>query len=505
MKILTAKEMARIENVSFKDGFDENTFMEQAGLGIANTLLKTTHCKQITLLVSKGNNSGDAYVTGRLLLQKGYQVVSIEIPSSSRSPLCEKKRNAFIELNGKIESYQKGILSSLPKTCFLDGLFGTGFKDEMKNPYAELCSEVNASKHPIISIDIPSGLNGSTGIASNSAIKATHTFFLGSPKLGFFIQDGPRHIGKLSSVDFGLPKNYMEQAKSELILFEKEWISTNPRALNPQRHKYDSGSILCYAGSEQMPGAALLSCMGALRSGAGIVYLHTESKSALPSRPPELIISEGSLTEAPQSAFKKAKALIIGPGLDETEKNKQGLINLLQSVQVPSVIDAGALNLIASGKIPIPRGALLTPHIQEMHRLLGFNEKRPIDEEFLKHCQEFAKTHQITLLLKGSPTFIFHKEDAAIAIDTACAGLAKAGTGDVLCGILASFLSRGHCAKSSAILGTYLHALAGKAVCNERSHLSLTASDLIDKLPYIIKKLLSPVESYQEDFHLCLS
>lgn len=506
MKIIRAEEMARIERLSFEGGCSEEAFMEQAGLGITNTLLSITKKSHITLLVSKGNNSGDAYVVGKYLLQKGYFPLALEISTKNRSSLCEIKRKEYLKGGGEIKTYREGIVEHLPSTVFLDGLFGTGIKGEMEEPYTQLCAEVNASNHLIISIDIPSGLNGTTGIASKNTLQANHTIYLGCAKTGFFIHDGPKHTGTLHFVDFGLPLEYLEKASVDMQLFQKSYVCRKPRALKATRHKYENGCILSISGSKSMPGAALLNCMGAFRSGAGIVYLHTGKGTLLPQRPWELIVSEGEVNEIPEKLFKKAHALVIGPGLEETSSNQKSIVKLLKESNIPSVIDASALNMIAStNNLTFPRNSVLTPHLQEMHRLLMLKERSPIDLPFLKLCQDYARINKVTLLLKGAPTFIFDGNAPPIAMLEGCAGLAKAGSGDVLSGIIAAFLARGFTSKKSALLGTYIHSLAGKYAADEKSHLSLTASDLIDKLPLAIKNLISPIQNYQEDLDICLS
>ncbi len=512
MKVLSAEEMSRIERVAFSKGYSAETFMEQAGLGIATEIEKwlVGHSlpKHITLLCGKGNNTGDAYVAGTHLIQRGFTVLAIDAAEqeNSLSPLCKKMKQRFIAHGGLLHPYKKGITTSIHTAAWVDGLFGTGFRGEMKANYANLCAEVNASGLPILSIDIPSGINGNSGTACPQALKADLTIFLGLPKTGFFIREGYDHIGSLVKVDFGLPSSLIEAAKAELELFDPSSIKIKRKRIKRTRHKYESGCVLGLSGSPEMPGAALLAAEAALRSGAGMVYLigNKATLKQMQTRPKEVICHESPVYAPPEKLLSKSTSLFVGPGLREDRKEGQKLTDFLCSINKPVVIDAEALNCLAkSSNLRFPKQALLTPHLQEMHRLLGFSERHDKDRAFYKACQDFTIEHNTTLLLKGGPNFLFTPLSLPVILPEGNPGLAKAGTGDVLSGVLAALLARGYTPPNAAIFGAHLHGRAANLACRKLSHHGMMASDLIAYIPRAYAEMMHPLQTYQEDFEPC--
>jgi NAD(P)H-hydrate epimerase len=212
MKVVTSKEMAHIESLAYEEGSSEEQFMEEAGKGVAEAVHsfceKRKLVKHIILLCGKGNNAGDAYVAGRYLLKKNYQVFAFQIDDLQECTILTRKNHSnFVNKGGiaqQIKSVEEIIFPN--EGAIVDGIFGTGFHGIAKEPYASAIKKANQSGLPIIAIDIPSGLSGNTGIADGPAIHATETLFLGQPKIGFFLQDGWNRVGKLQQVDFGIPK-----------------------------------------------------------------------------------------------------------------------------------------------------------------------------------------------------------------------------------------------------------------------------------------------------------
>lgn len=220
MKVVSAKVMAELEARAYQMGFTERDFMENAGRGIADATHEYIEHNQlphtIWLLCGKGNNAGDAFVAGRYLLEKGYQVIAVQPDELEQcSPLCQQNGRRFIDKKGKIVN-QIGPFD--PQGVILDGIFGTGFHGEARAPYAPLIAAANASGLPIIAVDIPSGLNGTTGHVEGAVIRASMTLFLGLPKSGFFLEEGWNVVGRLQQVDFGLPSAIVEEAPAEFLL-----------------------------------------------------------------------------------------------------------------------------------------------------------------------------------------------------------------------------------------------------------------------------------------------
>ncbi|MGD2170370.1 MAG: NAD(P)H-hydrate epimerase, partial [Chlamydiota bacterium] len=248
MKIVTADEMKRIEKMAFEEGFSENQFMEIAGTRVGeyvhDFVEKNKIPKKVFLLVGKGNNGGDAYVAGTYLLQKGYTVEAFHLAElESSSPLNQFYCERFIESGGRVEFLKEIKNLSFPSTgLIVDGLLGTGFKGQLEGLYLDVIEMANDSCLPIVSIDIPSGVNGTTGIVETKAIFASMTVYLGMAKMGFFINDGWNHVGKLVYADFGLSEKFIELAKEEANLFTDENV-TLPKLIR-KRHKYQTGYVI---------------------------------------------------------------------------------------------------------------------------------------------------------------------------------------------------------------------------------------------------------------------
>lgn len=486
MQIVSPKQMAFLEKQGVQQGASEKSYMERAGLELSSCIDRLSPAKQACLLVGKGNNGGDAFALGTHLLKAGWQVEAIQA-SKELSPLSQSYKEDFLALRGTLthELPHEGIL--------VDALFGTGFKGKAQEPYASLITRANQSGLPIFAIDLPSGLNGDTGAVEGEAIRAAVTLYLELPKKGFFLQEGWRHVGKLVKISFGLDPSLLALIEHDMTLLEQGLLKPLLPPIIPDRHKYQAGVVGVLAGSPGMPGAALLASKGALRSGAGLVrLLHPKGMEAeLSSSPWELIKAPYTSVHDILETFEKSTAVLIGPGLGRDPKTRNLLKELLPNIHKPCLIDADALTLIAEDKLPIPQGAVLTPHIGEMMRLLPHASPKPHTTEFLHTCQHFAEKYGITLVLKGGPTFIFHPASPIRVCPFGDPGMATAGTGDVLSGVIAALLAQHSTPENSALLGTCLHGMAGEAAAQQMGSYSLIASDVVEALPHAFFHLQS--------------
>ncbi len=501
MKVVSASTMAEIESRAYQEGYQEEDFMEKAGEGIAfaTQAFVQEHRlpRRIWLLCGKGNNGGDAFVAGRYLLRAGYFVTALLLAAPGEcSPLCRRNQERFTDQGGH-------LLKDIPELdsgVLLDGIFGTGFRGTIQGPYASLIEKANKSKCPLLAIDIPSGLDGSTGEVSGPAIRATETFFLGLPKIGFFLKEGWNFVGKLRHIDFGLPLSFSEQAAAPFELLSQEEVSAWLPPIKRNRHKYQAGYVIGLAGSLTMPGAALLSSLAALRGGSGMVRLFYPKgmEAELAGSPYELIKLPYSYDQPQEvlETMQKAKATFVGPGLGRSEQVLQVLKQVLPFLSQPCVIDADALTLFAEHPFSLPSQTILSPHTGEMQKLLGSSSSLSLDLELLETCQKYAEEHRVTLILKGAPTFIFHPKKRPFVNPTGDPGMATAGSGDVLTGLLASLLSQGLDCHKAALLGVYLHGLAGELAAKERrTSYGMMATDLIAQFGSAYESLLSKVSN----------
>lgn len=485
MKVVTPDEMRRIETQSYKSGFSDCEFMEKAGFYIAKEtekyVIENDCVRKIFLLVGKGNNGGDALVAGRILCEKGFDVTAILLSSlKDCSPLCQKNFQLFLSQSGK---FVQDIPAFGREGVILDGIFGTGFKGKMGFPYDQLIREANRSGLPILAIDIPSGLDGKTGQIDGEVINATETLFLGLPKTGFFIGQGWNVCGRLKDIDFGMPLAQIDEAKSDFCVIQASFAASLLPKIQRNRNKYQTGYVCGLAGSLNMPGAALLSATAALRGGAGMMRLLYPQimGTALSCAPYEVIRVPYSYDNAQAviEQLQHGNAVFIGPGLGREKEVGDLLQKVVPVLDVPCVIDADALFFFSEREYKLPSKTIFTPHAGEMKRLLHDTEKLKVDLDYLKKCQNFTDTHKVTLIHKGAPTFIFSPGESIFVNPTGDPGMATAGSGDVLTGLLAALLSQGLNPHHAALLGVFLHGLAGELSSKKRgSSYGMMASDL---------------------------
>ncbi len=476
--VLTAQEMVRIEQMAIADGMDQEMFMQKAGEKVALFVEKKfLRAAKILLLVGKGNKGGDALASGGALLKKKSRVHALTIYSlEESSELNRLMRRRFEEGGGECVSIDVDFSSY---DLIVDGLLGTGFQGKLDPLLARVIERANHSRLPILAIDLPSGLHGTTGEGSESAIQATATVALGCPKSGFFLRNGWNCVGELIVEDFGLPQKYIEQAKifAELPTFSE---LQNPRLVR-NRHKYQAGYVLGYGGSKALSGAPKLASLAALRSGAGIVRLFypKEAEANMCNSFPELIHAPWE-EAAWLHELSRASSIFVGPGLGSSPCMRDWLVKYLSQATQPCVIDADAL---ISDLSCLPKNVVLTPHRGEVLRLLNI-KKAPSDEELLALCQNLCDQTGAILVLKGAPTFVLGPQRNFKVIPYGDPRMATAGAGDVLTGMIASFLAQGLSCWHAAILGAVLHARTGEKMAKIKNSCGLIASDLIDGLSW---------------------
>ena len=499
MKVISANEMARIETMAFSEGASDWEFMEQAGAGAAKIVEEyiqaNSLAKFVTILCGKGNNAGDGYVVARLLQKKGYQIKVYHLfPIENCSPLCQENYHlfkgeegdvTFVERLGELEFPKEGVL--------IDALLGTGFKGAVTGVMAWVIVRANESGLPILSIDIPSGLNGNTGVVERTSIQADTTIFLGLPKTGFFIEDGWNCVGKLRFVDFGLDLDYIQHANPDFILLSKENVAPLLPRIHRSRHKYSAGYVVGLSGSKLYSGAPILSGWSCLRSGAGIVRIFHPEDAVLAHQPYELI--KETYKEGEEDRILKtmntASSVFMGPGTGTQAYTKRLLLKACRELDVPCVLDADALNVLAEEKhAKLPKCLVMTPHMGEMRRLLGVSEKEGLSIHFIAQCQNYVNEKRVTLILKGGPSFIFHPYTKPMVNPFGNPGMATAGTGDVLTGMVSAFLAQGLTPRNAAMVSLFLHSIAGDSVAQQKTEYALIASDLIERIPVAFRSVL---------------
>lgn len=496
MKVVNAHEMKRLEEATYARGTSEESCMNQAGRGVAFAAMQCIaklHLRpEIALFAGKGNNGGDAFVAARLLHEGGFHVVVFATaPIEKSSPLNQLQRRRFEEQRGKVFESPPEKIDLTPFDLLIDGLLGTGFQGALSGPLVAWVDKINASGKPVLGIDLPSGLDATEG-ALGPVVRCHQTLCLGLPKSGCFLDESWNSVGKLSTFDFGLGKKAQEEASAEFEFIDRVSIKSLLPPLIRTRHKYAAGYVIGVGGSPGMPGAPLLAARAAFRAGAGLVRLfHPQEMSAeFGHAPLELIREAYEMPMDWQERMQKARALFIGPGMRPDEEGRQLLEALLRALDKPAVIDAGALALLSQNSTRLPPQCILTPHRGEMERLLHL-EERLSTRALLAKTQEFVEAKGVTLVLKGAPTFILSPGRIPFISAEGDPGMATAGTGDALTGILAALLAQGKSPLEAALLGVTLHGRAGELAAERLSSYAMMAGDLIEALPEVFKELAS--------------
>lgn len=448
------------------------------------------HSTKYAVFCGRGNNGGDGLAIARLLLLAG-QNVEVYVLQGEKS--SEDFTTNLDQLNKFTDSKEISSSADLPnisnETVVIDALFGTGLNKPPEGIAAELINHINASGNQVIAIDMPSGLFADTASIGNIIVQAGVTLSFQINKLAFMLAENKSFTGEIVIVDIGLHPSYYEQTPTLFYTATKELINSIYKPRNQFGHKYNFGHALLFAGSRNMMGAAVLCAKACLRSGAGLVTVHTEegTQGIIQSALPEAITS----TEDNFDLLLAKKAAIgIGPGLLVSDVNTNLLKKIISTYEKPIVIDASALTILA-GNISLlqQRGfaaPVLTPHSGEFDRLF---DKRQGDFERMKKAIEMAATLNCYIALKGHHTLVACPDGDAFFNTTGNAGMATAGSGDALTGILTGLLSQGYTQKEACILGVYLHGLSGDLAASKISQEALIAGDIIDHIGTAYQKI----------------
>jgi ADP-dependent NAD(P)H-hydrate dehydratase / NAD(P)H-hydrate epimerase len=479
-KIVSASAMAAFEKTIIeKDQSLGEIFMDAAALGMLSQLeskvLSKMSFEKVLLLVGTGNNGGDAFVLGSLLLKLGYSVVAYQI-SDKLSALSDLKAHLFEKDGG--ERFVLDTADHFDATghdLIIDGLLGTGFNGKLSGLILQLIKKVNEADTFVFSIDIPSGVEGDTGLVSTEAINADMTAYLGALKMGHLFDEGYRHSGDLCYVDFGMS---VDQLPAKMALSNFGALYTNLPKHEKKEHKYSVGKVLVIAGSKSMPGAASLACFAAYRSGAGLVKNFTLNPSQ--NHHLEVISALVNVDEIKED-LNNSRALLIGPGLGKSDEAKDVCSFVSKLSDIATVIDADALSLM--NRFPID--AILTPHRGELLKLLNL-DKSSSEMILLEEAKKFARKHKVIIVYKGVPTVIISSEETDLCILAGNPGMATAGSGDVLSGIITSFLAQGVEPLEAAGLAVMAHGRAGDFASQKFSMRSMVASDIIDSLHEVL-------------------
>ncbi len=463
--------------------------------------------KSVLIVAGEGNNGGDGLVLARCLLQEGAfpSVFFVAEPPTKK----EAKINyeIFDKMGGRIVQGEKGweeLPALLQKNeLIVDAVFGTGLSRPIGERVAGVIQKINQSGKKVVALDIPSGISADTGKVLGEAVRANVTITYGLPKIGHFLFPGASCRGELFVEEIGIPSSLIQQAGIKTDLLEASLIKEIlPKKRKKESHKGTFGHLLVLAGSRGKRGAGALCCKAALRSGAGLVTwgLPEGLNSPDPFIPEVMTLPlpetrEGAIglkaEEAILSSIVNKDGIAIGPGLGTDPETRALLKKILPQLTIPIVLDADGINLITEEKELLKKlkgPVLLTPHPGEFGRFLGIDSEA-VQNERLPLITQAAKAYRSYFLLKGAYSLIAAPDESVWINPTGNPGMATAGTGDVLTGMIAALAVQGIPLLKAAQAGVYLHGLAGDMAVEEKGEIGMIATDLIEKIPDAIKQI----------------
>ena len=507
-RLVTGRQMARIDRRAIESGIPGAVLMESAGRGVAHVLdglLGGFRDRIVVLLCGKGNNGGDGFVVARLASRGGAAVrvflfaASEEVAGDARLQLDRARACGLRveEVRGR-EDLREIRQALTGAHAAVDALLGTGIRGGARGPTADAIALLQEERCPIVAVDVPSGLDADTGRADGPCAAAACTVTFGQPKRGHFFYPGRTLCGRLHLIDIGLPPSAVAAEPPEAHLIAAYGGSLLLPERSPDAHKGDCGRVVLLAGSVGLTGAAVLSATAALRAGAGLVTVGV----------PESLndILEVKLTEAmtrPLPEVRRARCvslrargeilrlaagadcLALGPGLGVHRETVELVKRLICDVRIPMILDADALNALAgeAGRLKaLAAPAVVTPHPGEFSRLTGAGISEVRADPIGAACG-LAESAGVTVVLKGAPTVVATPDGKAFVNPSGNAGMATGGAGDALTGLIAALIGQGLEVAQAACLGVYLHGLAGDLAAETRGQSGLIAGDIVAALP----------------------
>jgi len=511
MKIVTSAQMQALDRRTITEAKVPGlTLMERAGAGVVaamESVFGSPAGKRVTVLCGKGNNGGDGLVVARLLRKRGARVRVLLLAKAT-----DLTGDAKLTYRRFVASAGVSAVWSMPApdriagclvSCdwLVDALLGTGLSTPVSGLYRVAIEAMNESAAPTTSVDLPSGIHADTGAIMGIAVRARLTVTFGLPKLGLYVGPGIDHAGTIRIVDIGIPAAYVEAVESGISLMTLAEARHRLPSRRPSAHKGTYGHAAIIAGSVGKTGAAAMVARAALRVGTGLVTVATP-RSVNDTLEAKLL--EAMTVPMPETkartlarsaleslvAFTNARsAVAVGPGLTTHPETVELVHALIPRIECPSVLDADALNalagrtaLLASCKVP----PVLTPHPGEMARLEEQATPQSINADRVGSAGRFARGRGVILVLKGARTVVAHPDGRVAICPTGNAGMATAGTGDALTGMIVGLLAQRLDPWDAANAGVFFHGLAGDLAAADIGPAGMTAGDLIERIPHAL-------------------
>jgi NAD(P)H-hydrate epimerase len=511
MKLATAAQMKELDRQAIEERkIPSIDLMERAAEGVFKAVLEMLperpgKCR-VAVFCGAGNNGGDGIAAARMLHMKGVRVRAFLVGSFEKmTPDAMEETRRLSESGVELELYKRDDLSQSAwargSHVLVDAIFGVGLSREVApdSLYASAINLINECQGKVVAADIVSGLSADTGLVLGCAVRADRTITFTQKKVGQVIGEGEECSGDVTVWEIGIPVDLQNQTICSVQTIEKEFASDVLPKRKVDGHKGTFGKVLVVGGAVGYTGAPYLTASAAVRTGCGLVYLGVpaviwaaEAAKCVSAMPFPLADKDGALShKALPDIYKKLNGcdvLALGPGLARTSHTEKLVWELLTEVQQPIVLDADGINAL-EGHIDVldrrkGRVTILTPHDGEFARLGG-----NLSQGRITAARSFAQDHGCILVLKGHRTVIATPEGNVLVNTTGNSGLAKGGSGDVLTGMIASFVAQGATAVQAAALGVWMHGRAGDFAADRLTEYAMTPTDVIESLPDVFKEL----------------
>ncbi len=482
--LYTVDQVRRLDRLAIDVfGIGEFELMRRAaGAAFEMLLRRWPQARRLRILAGDGNNGGDAFLLAGLARAQGFDVEVVALGATSRGRDATRAREQWIGGGGRVKlASDPGVAladAHAAADVVVDGLFGTGFARALEGDAARLVESLPPTV-PVLALDVPSGLDADSGIARGPAVRATATVVFVGWKRGLFTADGPDHCGAIELATLDIPADARARVEVDGVLLDASAGYLQPRRTNVNKGSF--GHVLVIGGDEGMGGAIRLAGEAALRVGAGLVSVATRAAHAesIHAVRPELIVCAADGPQSIEGALARADVVALGPGLGQGAWG-HALWDAAMRAGKPGVVDADALNLLARHAVAVPAGCVLTPHPGEAARLLG-TDVATIQRDRHAAVREIARRWRCVVVLKGAGSLVGAADGRVATCPFGNPGMASAGMGDVLTGVIAGLLAQGLDAWRAACAGVVLHARAGDRAAGA-SPRGLLAGDLFAPL-----------------------
>ena len=519
--VLRASEMKKCDETATKTyGIASLVLMERAALETARVIVgRYGRDSSVCVMAGSGNNGGDGIAIARILHEEGIHTRINLIGDESR---LTAETAVQLETARRLQIPVCRELSPTPCDVVVDAIFGIGLTRAIEGRFQQAIEEINAARAHVVAVDIPSGINSDNGSVMGCAVKADITVTYAYRKLGMLLYPGALYAGETVCVPIGIPREIVESVHPSVVTYTRPEAELCLPDRSPAGNKGTFGKVLLIAGAATMGGACILSALSAYRIGAGMVRVFTaqENRESLLVKLPEVIINtysdDGlnglSETEAAalSAAMEWADVIAIGPGLSVSDKAQSLLATVLTANTKPLVADADALNLLSQNRelldrltfenVDVRRDVVITPHLGEFSRLMECPVAR-LKEDFIASCEAFTRQYDVTLVCKDARTVVAKKGRTVYINSCGNDGMATAGSGDVLTGIIAGLLAQKLAGYEAAVTGVCAHGLAGDIAKDAAASYYIMAQDIIQSLQYLKRR--ADKNSCQETGNVC--